>query len=142
MAFDSIGMTLPVWLLGLTSNALVLLGSWWIARHGLKLKLKQARGITAFLGTAVVFWTACTIGLEVLSPFGAISAGGLLAWSVLWLAIGAAVRWLRGQSNDDQAREGPEPAFSIEALIGLGLLLAAGLDSRHAIAVAGGQGGQ
>ena len=62
-----IGVAIPIWLLGLVSNGLMLAGSLWIARHG----FRQAGRIAGFLGTAVVFWTGCTVGLEVLSAFGA-----------------------------------------------------------------------
>ena len=137
MGFDSLGITVPVWVLGLLSNGLLLLGSFWIARNG----LRQTRGIATFLGTAVVFWTSCTVGLEVLSPFGAISAGPMLAWAVLWFAIGVT----GGSGSGPRARpRSHRERYRVGILAGVsgGARTAArGSDrSRHAIAAAGGQG--
>jgi hypothetical protein len=113
-------MTAPVWMLGLVSNGLLLLGSFWIVRNG----FRQDRGIATFLGTAVVFWTACTVGLEVLSPLGAISAGPMLAWGALWLALGGLAHRLRGGKSDrGRIETATEPGFSPESWVGLGLLL-------------------
>ena len=120
MGFDLLGMTAPVWMLGLVSNGLLLLGSFWIVRNG----FRQDRGIATFLGTAVVFWTACTVGLEVLSPLGAISAGPMLAWGALWLALGGLAHRLRGGKSDrGRIETDTEPGFSPESWVGLGLLL-------------------
>src|SRR5271165_277649 len=76
LVLDSLGVTVPAWLLGLFANAFLLAGSFWIVRYG----FRQACQTAACLGTIVVFWTACTIGLEFLSAFGAIAAGPLLSW--------------------------------------------------------------
>ncbi len=116
-------MVLPVWLLGLVSNGLVLLGSFWIARDG----LRQPRGIATFLGTAVMFWTGCTLGLEVLSPFAAIAPVPMLAWGVLWLALGGLARLLRGKSGGRIIEKDSETGFSAVSIVGLGLLLSAAL---------------
>ena len=62
-------------LLALSVNGVLLLGSFWIARYG----LLQPRQLAAALATAVVFWTACTLGLETLGALGAISIGPMLA---------------------------------------------------------------
>ena len=55
----------------------------------------QPRGLTAVLATAVVFWTASTLGLEALGTFGAISLGPMLAWTGMILGVGGVIRWLR-----------------------------------------------
>ena len=121
---DSLGITLPAWLVGLVANGLLVAGSFWIARYG----FRQARGPALILATAVVFWTACTIGLEFLSAFGAISAGPMLAWAAICLVLGGVVRWLRAVDDGPLVAKGSSPArFSAEALAGLGLLLSAGL---------------
>ncbi len=118
-----IGIAIPIWLLGLVSNGLLLLGSFWIARHG----LRQGRGIAGFLGTAVLFWTGCTLGLEVLSPFGAISAGPMLGWGAAWFVLGGIVRWVRGPCELGRKERDTEPWFSAESVAVLGVLLAAAL---------------
>jgi Dolichyl-phosphate-mannose-protein mannosyltransferase len=124
VGFDLVGITVPIWLPGLVSNGLLLLGSFWIARHG----LRQARGLATALGTGVVYWTACTLGLEILSPFGGISAGPMLAWSVMWLALGGLAGWLRGGGSDRSGvGKGSEAGFSTDSLVGLGLLISAAL---------------
>ncbi len=120
---NSIGIAIPIWLLGLVSNGLLLVGSFWIARHG----LRQAGGIAGFLGTAVVFWTGCTVGLEVLSLFGAISAGPMVVWSAVWLTLGGLVRWVRGKADGGHFKVDTEPWFSPESVAALGVLIAAGV---------------
>jgi hypothetical protein len=72
---DWIGTATGTGLLGLAVNGSLLLGSFWISRYG----LSQPRGLATVLATAVVFWAACTLGLEALSAWGAISLGGMLA---------------------------------------------------------------
>ena len=123
VGFDSTGITVPAWLAGLVSNGLVLLGSFWIARFG----FRQGRGISTFLGTALVYWTGCTLGLEVLSPFAAISPVPMVGWSFVWLAAGALCRWLRRGSELGPIVKDAEAGFSPESIAGLGLLLSAAL---------------
>ena len=60
---DSIWTGTWTGLSALAVNSVLLLGSFWIARYG----LVQPRGPAAVLATAVVFWTACTVGLEALA---------------------------------------------------------------------------
>ncbi len=155
MAVESIATILPIWLVGLFANGILLLGSFWIARHG----LRQPRGLAAALGSAVVFWTASTVGLEILGTFGAIGPGSLLALGVVVLAAGWGVRWsgpaieedtlypqsLSPPSEGGDRGRGPSAighkaarwfsssfilhpsSFSWDALAGLALLLSAAL---------------
>ena len=69
---------------------------------------RQPRGLAAGLATAVVFWTASTLGLETLGAFGAISLGPMLAWAGLIARGGGVVRWLRA-SGDQDCREEASP---------------------------------
>jgi hypothetical protein len=123
VGFESTGIAVPAWLAGVVSNGLILLGSFWIVRYG----FRQARGIATFLGTALVYWTGCTLGLEVLSPFAAISPGPMVAWGALWLAAGGLGRWLGRGSDPAPVVKAADADFSPESLVGLGLLLSAAL---------------
>ncbi len=123
MVSDLIAMTIPTALLGLAANALLLLGSFWLARH----LLRQPRGLAEVLATAVIFWTACTLGLEILGAIGAISLGGVLAWCGVVFALGAIVRWRKGPVGRAlSVREIGEP-LSWDALASVALLLPAAL---------------
>ena len=52
----------------------------------------------------------------------------MLAWAVLWLALGGLVRWLRGKRSSRSGRQGaPSRAFPPDRSRGLALLLAAAL---------------
>jgi hypothetical protein len=123
VAADSVWTVTATGLLGLAANAALLVGSSWIARYG----LLQPRGLPAVLAAAVTFWTACTLGLEVLDVFGAISAGFMLGWGLIFLGAGAAVRWLRAPLAAEPRREEPSPAISWDAVIGLAAVLSAAL---------------
>ena len=87
MIADFVGMRAGNGLIGLFANGSLVLGSYWIARHG----FKQPRRTGAVLATAVVFWVACTLGLEVLGVVGAIAVGPMLAWGGCFCAVGAAL---------------------------------------------------
>ena len=110
-------------LLGLGANGSLLLGSYWIARHG----FKQPRGLSAALATAVVFWGACTVGLEVLGSFGALALGPMLAWGVMAGVIGGVVCWLWAEVNPDPSIAATGEPFSWDAVFSLALLLSAAL---------------
>ncbi len=110
-------------LLGLGANGSLLLGSYWIARYG----FKQPRGLSATLATAVVFWVACTVGLEVLGSFGALALGPMLAWGVMASVIGGIVWWLRPEVNPDPSIAATGERFSWDAVFSLALLLSASL---------------
>ena len=135
---DSIGTMVGNALLGLGANGALLLGSYWIARHG----FKQPRGLPAVLATAVVFWVACTLGLEVLGVFGALSLGPMLAWGLMVGAIGGVLRWFRAEVDPDlQLLERDEP-LSWDAMVSLALLLSAAARTGDEIAASGCEGGQ
>ena len=123
VGFDSTGLGVPAWLAGFVSNGLILVGSFWLARHG----FRQGRGSATFLGTALLYWTGCTLGLEVLSPFAAISPGPMVGWSIVWLAAGGLSRWLRRGSDLGPIVKDAEVGFSPESIVGLALLLSAAL---------------
>jgi len=103
---------------GLIANAILALGSYGIARYG----LGQPRGLARVLATSVVFWAACTIGLEVLGACGAIGLYPMLAWAAIILAIGAAARWLGHDADPSVSPAMSEPAMSWDATVCLALL--------------------
>jgi hypothetical protein len=111
-------------LIGLALNGLLGLGSYWIARYG----LRQPRGLAAGLGSAVVFWVATTVGLEALGAVGAISLSPMLAWAGLIAGVGGVVRWLRASRDQDcHNKEEPVTALSWDARVCLALWLSAAL---------------
>jgi hypothetical protein len=110
-------------LLGLGANGSLLLGSYWIARHG----FKQPRGLNAALATAVIFWCACTVGLEVLGSLGALALGPMLSWGVIVGVIGGIIWWHRAELNLDPSIAPPRASLSWDAVFSLALLLSAGL---------------
>src|SRR5438270_13645941 len=85
-------------LVGLAINAVLAVGSYGIARHG----LGQPRGLDRVLATGVVFWTACTIGLEVLGAFGSIGLYPMAGWAAMILGVGALMRWFARVDNPDR----------------------------------------
>jgi hypothetical protein len=111
-------------LVGAVANALLAVGSYGIAGHG----LGQPRGLPRLLATGVVFWTAITIGLEGLSAFGAIGVYPMLAWAGLICAVGLAL-WWRGRGDDREIRSDPgdEAPLGWDALLCLALVLTAGV---------------
>jgi Dolichyl-phosphate-mannose-protein mannosyltransferase len=111
-------------LIGLALNGLLGLGSYWIVRYG----LRQPRGLAAGLGTALVFWIATTLGLEVLDAVGAIALAPMLAWAGLIAGVGGVVRWLRTSSDQDRhKKDEPATAWSWDARVCLALWLTAAL---------------
>jgi hypothetical protein len=109
-------------LLGLLVNAALALGSYWIARDG----FARPRGLERALAAGVVFWSACTVGLEVLGSFGAIGLGPMAAWACSILALGAGLRRLRRGRPADPSPPA-EPPLSWDALLALALVLTAAL---------------
>ena len=97
MNAESIGTMAGNALLGLGANGSLLVGSYWIARYG----FRQPRGLSAGLATALVFWVACTVGLEVLGSFGALAVGPMLAWGGMVGAIGGVFWWCRAEVDPD-----------------------------------------
>jgi Dolichyl-phosphate-mannose-protein mannosyltransferase len=108
-------------LLGLGANIALLLGSYWIARHG----FKQPRGGQAILATALIFWVAATLGLEVLGSARALALAPMLAWALFVCAIGGAVRWYRGHADLERATDMGAASVSWEAIVSLALVLSA-----------------
>jgi hypothetical protein len=110
-------------LLGLALNGLLVLAAYWIARYG----FMQPRGLAVGLGTAVVFWTATTIGLEALGAVGAIALVPMLAWTGLIAMAGGVVRWLRAFSDQGRPKEKPSTALSWDTRVCLALWLTAAI---------------
>ncbi len=79
-------------LLGLTANAALLAGSFWLARDG----LRPARGLATALATVVIFWSGCTLGIELLGTLGCLSVGAMAVWGAAAFGLGLAVRLRRG----------------------------------------------
>jgi hypothetical protein len=115
---DSIRTTAETGLLGLGMNGLLMVGSYWIARHG----LRQPRGLNRLLATAVVFWTACTSGSEILGISGALARGPLLGWGILIAGIGYGLRWFRASIDRDPPHDAPKEPFSWEELVSVALI--------------------
>jgi hypothetical protein len=110
-------------LIGLVANALLGVGAYGIAGS----LLGQPRGLARWLAAGVVFWMACTLGLEVLSAFGAIGVYPMLAWAGTIFAVGLAARWL-GRGDVTEVRvKAPEAPLGWDAILSLALMLAAGL---------------
>ncbi len=105
------------------ANGCVLVGSFWIARDA----FRQPRGLAVALGTAVIFWAGCTVGLETLGELGMIAPVFMLALGVFVLAAGGFARWLRPATLDDVAREPTPTGLSFCAILCFALVLAAGL---------------
>jgi len=120
---DSIWTTAGNAPLGLTANGLLVLGSFWISRHG----FKQPRGLAAALASGVVFWTACTLGVEGLGSAGALSLGAMLAWGAAVAGIGGVLRWLRAETAPGPEGESSGERISWDALICLALVASAAL---------------
>jgi hypothetical protein len=111
------------WFLGIGANACLVLGSYWLARAA----FGQPRGLPALLGTAVLFWTGCTLGLEVLGIFGHIMPAFLLAAGAVVLAAGGLARVLRGLRTAQATSQEAPSRLDFCALLCLSLVLAAGL---------------
>src|SRR4029077_3049838 len=97
VSVESIRTTAETGLLGMGMNGVLLLGSYWIARDG----FRQPRGLNRALASAVVFWTACTLGSELLGIVGALAQGPLLGWAVVVAGIGYGLRWIRARPDRD-----------------------------------------
>jgi Dolichyl-phosphate-mannose-protein mannosyltransferase len=110
-------------LVGLISNGGLLLGSYWIARCG----LRQRSGLEVWLAAAIVFWTCCTLGLEMDSALGVISRGAIVLEAGLVLAGGAVARWLTGPHGPDVRHEGTSSGLSWDARAALALVLSAAM---------------
>ncbi len=107
----------------LAANGCLLLGSFWIARDA----FRQPRGLAVILGTAVIFWAECTVGLEILGELGMIAPVFMLALGACVLTAGGFARGLRPATLDDVPREPAPIGLSFCALLCLALVLAAGL---------------
>lgn len=109
---------MTITLVGLLANGLLALGSYGIAGAG----LRQPRGWPRRLATAVVFWTASTVGMEGLGSFGGIATYPILAWSGLVALAGSAVWWIQGGEPTGIGYARDEPA-TWEATVSLALVL-------------------
>jgi hypothetical protein len=110
-------------LLGVGANVSVLVGAYGIARYG----LRQRRGLSTVLATALVFWVACTIGLEILGTLGALAVGPMFGWGAIVGVIGGAFWWFRAELDHAPSRPAPVEPLSRDAVLSLSLLLAAAL---------------
>jgi hypothetical protein len=120
---DSIWTTAQYGLLGLAANGLLLLGSFWLAIHG----FKQPRGLPTVLATAIVFWTASTVGAIALGICRAIQLVPMLAWGAVLAAIGGIVRWRRAEGDPDTSTGPVTEPLSWDAVFSLSLLSSAAL---------------
>jgi hypothetical protein len=115
---DSIWTTAETGLFALGINGLLLVGSYWIARHG----FRQPRGLNRALATAVVFWTACTLGSEILGITVALAQGPLLGWGILVAGIGYGLRWFRPSIDRDPPHDATKEPFSWDELVCVALM--------------------
>jgi hypothetical protein len=120
---DLIGTTAQNGLLGLSANGLLFLGSFWIAGHG----FKQRRGLAAVLATAIVFWTACALGVLALGTLGALQLVPMLAWGLVVAATGGVLRWLQVDVDPEPPTPAAGELLSWDAVFSLALLLSAAL---------------
>jgi hypothetical protein len=106
------------------SNACLFLGAFWIARHA----FRQPRGLPTALGTAVLFWSGCMLGLEILGELGMIAPGSMLGLGAAILVVGGLARWLRPATSNEPSElpAAVEPAFC--ALLCVAIVLAASLN--------------
>ncbi|MGE3817925.1 MAG: ArnT family glycosyltransferase [Isosphaeraceae bacterium] len=84
--------------------------------------LRQPRGLTLGLATAVLSWSWLTLGLELLGSFGFLARGPLLGWVLAGLGAAWAVGRLRGRSPRREAGEVHQP-WGWEGVVSLGLVL-------------------
>ena len=106
--------------LGLLADGLLIAGGWWLAGHG----LRQTRMVDRVLATAILAFTWCVLGLELLGSVGLLKIIPVLLWSGGLGAAGLAARWyspeLPGTDTEDWRQ--PDP-WRWEAVIALGLVL-------------------
>jgi Dolichyl-phosphate-mannose-protein mannosyltransferase len=120
---DFVPLSLVIPLVGLASNGALFLGSFWIVRYG----LKQPRGLPACLAAVVVFWTACTIGLESLGTLGILSLGRMAILASAIFALGCFVRLRCGTTDRDPAARSSEASLPWDVILCLAFVLAAAL---------------
>ena len=118
MIADSIGKIAETGFFGLSANGLLFVGSYWIARYG----FRQPCGLNRVLATAVVFWTTCTFGSEILGICGAFTRGPLTGWGVLVGGIGYCFKSFRTIMDRDPQRDAPHEPFSWDQLISVALM--------------------
>ena len=124
---------------GLIANGLLFAGAWWLAGYG----FRQARTLDRILASAVLSFTWCLLGLEVLGTAGLLAIGPLVVWMGLLFTVGLAVRWQRpmppdgssGSENLFGTSELGDPARSGFRTLGRGRV-------GDAVALAPGQGGE
>ncbi len=79
-----------IWL-GLVANGLLITGGWWLAGSG----FGQAGKLDRVLACAVLSFTWCLLGVEVLGTAGLLAIGPLFLWMGLLFAAGLVARQLR-----------------------------------------------
>jgi hypothetical protein len=105
------------------ANGCLLVGSFWIARDA----FRQPGGLAVVLGTAVIFWSGCTLGLEILGELGLITPALMLAFGAIVLAAGAIARWKSPRPLDVMAPKTVRSGLSFCALLCLALVIAAAI---------------
>jgi hypothetical protein len=107
----------------LLANAALLLGSYWIVQRG----LAQRGGLAVWLGAAIVFWTCCTLGVEIAGALGLISLDAIVVEAALIFLIAAMIRRHTPAHGFKECDEGRTERASGDALAGLALLLSVSL---------------
>jgi hypothetical protein len=123
VAHDSLPASLTVPFLGLAANASLFLGSFWIARFG----LRQPRGLPGILATVVVFWTACTVGAELFGTFRVLGLGSIVVLGAFMLALGWLIRLRRKIDHRDPGVPSSGNRLPWDVLSCLALLISAAL---------------
>ena len=123
MSAESIGTMVVNGLLSAGANVSLLAGSYWIARYG----FKRTGGLGVGLATALLFWVACTTGLEILGSFGAITPGAMLVWGAIVGGVGFGISFLGAETADDHSTKPAVGPLSWDAVLCVSLLLSTAL---------------
>ncbi len=100
-------------------NGPLALGAYWVAWHG----FRQPAGLTRWLAAGLLAWAWLTLGMEVLGPFGGLSRGPLLGWSLLGLGLGWFCKFKWPVLNDPPEALPGDPGWTWEAIAALALTL-------------------
>lgn len=106
----------------LLNGTLLLAG--YVAARGL---FGQPRGLPRGVSAAVLAWTWCTLGMQVLGAIGALNRETLLAWTLTGLAISGLGSALLPRSETGSASAGVPERWEPAATLALGLVLCAAI---------------